>query len=267
MNSRTKILTILKKDLFPGINLFEFVLFTLTTLLGGILLIFTFTIWRDSNSITNKNIISYAISMVDIPVGVLAATFLSKRSKYAPGILAVDALLYGTSNFLAGNIALGVVNAILTPLIYLVALLYIWPKDTKVGSKTVETRKLKLSSGSLLVSAIIIIAIVFGFALPNLFPKYFNPQEYVEYPWLRDFNIWFDSFAASVMLSAVIMSALRFRETFILYLIANLIKIVLFATTLSLGYMNDLFVLVIASSYFINAVFGIMVWSEESEQL
>ncbi len=265
MNSRSIVINKLKREVIPGINVFEAFLFTFTTIVGCILLILTFTIWSSDDSITNKNIISYFISMVDIPVGVLAATFLAKRNKYAPGILAVDALLYGSSNFLAGNIALGIVNAILTPLIYLVALFFIWPKETKEGSSSVTTRKLSLQSAALLVMFILFIAIIMGFALPEMFPKYFTSQDYSNYKWLQDFNIWFDSFAAALMLAAVIMGTLRFRETFFLYLIANTIKIILFTTTLALGYKNDLFVLVIASAYYINSIFGILVWTEESE--
>ncbi len=265
MNSRSIVINKLKREVIPGINVFEAFLFTFTTIVGCILLILTFTIWSSDDSITNKNIISYFISMVDIPVGVLAATFLAKRNKYAPGILAVDALLYGSSNFLAGNIALGIVNAILTPLIYLIALFFTWPKETKEGSNSVTTRKLSLQSAALLVMFILFIAIIMGFALPEMFPKYFTSQDYSNYKWLQDFNIWFDSFAAALMLAAVIMGTLRFRETFFLYLIANTIKIILFTTTLALGYKNDLFVLVIASAYFINSIFGILVWTEESE--
>ncbi len=265
METRRKIIKKLSKDVIPGINLFEAVLFAITTIVGCVLFSLTLTIWKDgSSSSSTKDLVGYVITLVDIPIGIIAATFLSKRSKIAPGLLAVDAILYGTSNFLAGNIALGIVNAILTPVIYFVALFFIWPRETKNGSMNVETRKLNYKSGLLLVLFVVILAIIFGFLLPWILPQYFHITNYKE-KWLSDYKIWFDSFAAALMLFAVIMGTLRFRETFILYLISNILKTILFATTVIVGYKNDLLLLLLAVAYFINAVFGIMVWSQESD--
>jgi nicotinamide mononucleotide transporter len=79
--------------------------------------------------------------------------------------------------------------------------------------------------------------------------------------WLLIFNSWFDSFAAILMLSAVILGILRFREMWFLYFCANTIKIILFSIFIAKGNFDHASLLVIASGYFINSMYGMYIWS------
>ncbi len=253
VNEKT-IIKKLKSNVIPGINLFEAILFSTSTTLGIILFILSLTIWSSGGE--NK-IVSNLIALIDIPVGVMAATFLSKRHKLAPLLLSIDALLYGSANFLAGQIALGVVNFILTPLIYMIAFFWIWPKQ-KIIEGEVETRKFNLISGLLITGAAILIAVLFGVTLTLIN----GVETRYTWPWLNGFSIWFDSFAAAIMLMAVITSVMRLRETWYFYFTSNVLKIILFTSLIIYGDLASIELLVIAITYFMNSIFGMFVWKE-----
>jgi|GEM_PF-3057102 len=117
-NNKKTILSRLDKKIFKDFSLFEVVLFTIAVIVGcTVFVVMIFITKENKGTDKTKLYLSYALTLVDIPLGVVAATRLSKKDKYAPLLLAIDALLYGSSNFLVGNYALGVVNAVLTPLL------------------------------------------------------------------------------------------------------------------------------------------------------
>lgn len=257
-NTKITIMEKLKKNVIPGINLFEAILFTITTIIGVVM--FIIPLVTDGS----KQIVQDVITLLDIPLGILAATFLSKRSKLAPLLLAIDAILYGSANFLAGTIALGIVNAIITPILYLIAYIWIWPKQENEEVKgEIKTVKFSLWMGVLLVVGILLLSGIFGGVLPLIFKDAFIHDEYE--PWLNNYKTWFDAFAATLMLCAVISSMFRLREAFYLYLTSNIMKIILFTTTISLGHTGDGLLLLLAVSYFINAIFGVLIWRDSKE--
>lgn len=258
-----KILNRLQEDVFNGINLFEAVLFTITTIVGIIVFILQILL-LDHKESDLYDIMGNVITLIDIPLGVIAATFLSKRNKLAPLLLCIDALFYGSANFIAGNIALGLVNAVATPLLYCYAFIWVWPKEIKDDTTgEIETRKLSIVSGFVVVLSIIIVSVLFGLLLPVIFDNAFTSTTYSDKDqWLNIYKTWFDAFAASLMLMAVISSVYRFRETFFLYLFSNIMKIILFTTTVAIGYPGDSLLLVLALAYFINAIFGILIWNQ-----
>ncbi len=250
----------LQKDVIPGINLFEAVLFSTTTLLGIVLFILSI-VGNVNNFEKNwENIVSNVLMLIDIPLGVIAATFLSKRSKIAPILLATDAILYGSANLLNAHYALGLVNIIVIPLILLSSFFFTWNKEE---GKEVETYKLDILTGAILVSGILITSMLMGLFLPLIFYKPIEASTMPE--WLKQYNIWFDSFAASLMIFATIGSVLRYRETWILYMTSNVMKIFLFVVLLATGQGADGMLLLLASAYFINTIFGFIVWSKGKE--
>lgn len=255
MNSEIKFLDKLKREVLPGINLFELVLFSVSTIVGTILFLITLFYLDDSNSSALTNL----ITLIDIPIGVIAATFLAKRSKLAPLLLSIDALLYGGANILAKQFALGLVNFILTPLLYMIAFIWIWPKQSNNDGSEVITRKFNLKTGILIIGGAILIAVSFGVVLTLIN----NSNNTTELPdWLFIYSTWFDSFAAAIMLMAVITSILRFRESWYLYFTSNVLKIFLFTALIINGDTSSICLLVLAVTYFINAIFGMMVWRE-----
>ncbi len=258
MDTKITVMDRLRKEVIPGINLFELCLFIFATVVGVTLFILSITIWSESTD--NKDYFGYAIAIIDIPLGVLAATFLSKRHKLAPALLAIDAIFYGTSNFLAGNFALFFVNAVLTPVIYLVAFFVIWPKMDAINKDTneIETRKLNVNSGLIIAGSAILVAVLFGVSITLIK----DTSTIVDNKTFEYVSIWFDSFAASLMLMAVIAATLRFREVWYLYFTSNIIKLVLFSWSLALGNMDDLLVLVLAVTYLMNTIFGMLIWKD-----
>ena len=243
----------LKKEVIPGINLFETILFSITTVIGMILFLIS-VIGTGNNEW--KVITSNTLMLIDIPLGILAATFLSKRSKIAPLLLFIDALLYGIVNLLNSHYVLGIVNTIIIPGIFLIAYFTIWSKSKL---KEVETKKLTIKTGSIILLSIILISMMFGFILPVIFDSINNTYET---EWLNKYNIWFDSFAATLMIFATISSVLRYRETWIIYMISNIMKIILFTMLLIMGEGADGLLLLLSLAYLFNTIFGLFVWSK-----
>ncbi len=248
----------LKKEIIPGINIFEMVLFSISTTVGVVFFILTILLWsNDSNTATLTNL----ITLIDIPVGVIAATFLAKRSKLAPLLLSIDALLYGSANIIAHQYALGFVNFIFTPILYMIAFVWIWPKQEREDSKEITTNKFNLVTGLLIVGGSLIIAIMFGVVITS-FSDLTNNNSLPN--WLFIFSAWFDSFAAALMLMAVITSVLRFRESWYFYFTSNILKIILFSTLIIYGDLSYIGLLILAITYFINALFGMLVWKDSN---
>ncbi len=256
METNTTLLHKLKREVIPGINLFELVLFSISSTLGIILFALTLTIWSDGD---NGNTATNIISLIDIPVGVIAATFLAKRSKLAPLLLSIDALLYGGANFISGQFALGTVNFIITPLLYMYAFIWIWPKQKNEDTNEVKTRKFNLTTGLLISGLIIFVAVMFGVTM-SLLGDHSNKDELPN--WVFWFSTWFDSFAAALMLAAVIASMFRFRESWYFYFVSNILKIILFTTLVIYGDLGSIELLLLAVTYFINALFGMLIWKE-----
>ncbi len=256
METNTTILHKLKREVIPGINLFELVLFSISSTLGIVLFSLTLTIWSDGD---NGNTATNIISLIDIPVGVIAATFLAKRSKLAPLLLSIDALLYGGANFISGQFALGTVNFIITPLLYMYAFVWIWPKQKNEDTNEVKTRKFNLTTGLLISGLIIFVAVIFGVTM-SLLGDHSNDGELPN--WVFWFSTWFDSFAAALMLAAVIASMFRFRESWYFYFVSNILKIILFTTLVVYGDLGSIELLLLAVTYFINALFGMLIWKE-----
>lgn len=254
MANKITVMGKLKSNVLPGINLFELILFSFSTIVGITLFALTITIWSDSE---NQKMISNLIALIDIPIGVIAATFLAKRSKLAPLLLSIDALLYGSANFIAGQFALGFVNFIFTPIIYMVAFIWIWPKQEIDGE--VQTKKFTLTTGLIISGIAIAIAVAFGIAITLI-----NGVGYDDTlpNWLVTFRTWFDSFAAALMLMAVITSVMRFREAWYFYFTSNILKIILFTSLIVYGDLASLELLVLAVTYFINAIFALIIWRE-----
>ena len=248
-NNKVTIINKLKKEIYKGFTLFELILFTSFSIIGVSVFLFTILSLHDASASIK---VSYAITLVDIPVGIIAATSLSKKSRYAPLLLIFDSLLYGTSNFLVGNYSLGFVNAIATPILLMVAFFFLWKNESKEKNKEIKTRKLDLKIGILLTFIVIIIATSLALAMHWNSINDDDP--------IIALNVWFDSFAASLMLAAVIMGVFRFREVWYLYLLANVLKIILFTINLSTGNSEDLMLLIMSSAYLINSIFGLFVW-------
>ncbi len=244
----------LQKDIYKGINLFEIVLFSIFSTIA--VLVFLYSI-LSTDKPSAKVQASYIISLIDIPMGIIASTTLSKKSKYSPIFLIIDAFLYGISNFLLDNNALGFVNAIIIPLLWFFAFAYLWKGSVEKETKKIETRKLNLSTGALLLFSVIVISTSLALVMHW---NSFNSNDPIV-----SLNIWFDSFAASLMLFAVIMGVLRFREVWYLYLLANILKITLFTINLSTGNSKDAMLLVMSSAYLINAIFGLFVWTDSKK--
>lgn len=253
--SQITVLDRLQKDVVPGLNLFETILFSITTVIGIILFFLALFPIGD----TSSNIIaSSTLTLIDIPLGVLAATFLSKKSKYGYLLLTIDALFYGTANLLNGQYALGVVNDIIIPITFIIGFILNIRRD----GKEIETKQLTILTGTGVVVGIILISITLGFLLPMIL----NVKSFSNKDWLNSYNTWFDAFAASLMIFATIGAVLGFRETWILYMTSNIMKIMLFLV-LVIWRPEDAsgMLLLLAISYLINTIFGLIVWSKRNQ--
>ncbi len=256
MESNTKILTKLQREVIPGFNLFETILFSTTTILATILFFLTLFVWSDSAE-KGDNLINI-LMLIDMPLGILAATFLSKKNALAPLLLAIDGVLYGLANFLGGQYALGISSFLFIPAIYMVGFLWLWPRENKENNKVVETKKLNLKTGLVLATVAIVFAIVFGVVLTFL-EDATNDGSLPN--WVFWFKLWFDTFSATMMLVSVIVATLKFREAWYFFITSNALKVILFTTLIIYGDMASLELLVLSVAYLINSVFGLLVWN------
>lgn len=254
--SKVNFLDKLQKDVVPGINLFELILFSVSTTLGVIFFLLTLFLW----SANSNDIATNVITLIDIPMGVIAATFLAKRNKLAPLLLSIDALLYGSANIIAHNYSLGFVNFVLTPFLFLLAYFWLWKSNKNEGTNEVITRKLNLKTGILISALIIMVAVFFGIIMAGL-GKHTEIDKGMPV-WLFWFQIWFDSFSAALMLAAVIASVTRFREVWYFYFTADILKIILFGSLIINGYLANIELLILSLTYFTNSLFGMFIWKD-----
>lgn len=288
----------LRREIFPGITLFSLGLLIIAGVIGVILTIIELINFEPSNS-TNlvlgflsqdtANLISTLIMLVDIPLGLLVASLLSNRSKWAPIGMGGETIFYAFAILLSQNWALFIANGIYTPLIWIYGY-FLWNKEevqqTKENSKItneVKTKKLNLKSTLLVVGTIIFILILFGALLPLVLPKFFigtktfmelNPggQGYNTYvvngevpSWFAWFQIWLDAFLAAVAVVATTMAVFRYAETWKLFFISNFFKLILFGITIIVTNTISAMMFVMAVAYFANALYGMVVWNDSEE--
>lgn len=203
----------------------------------------------------------------DIFIGVIAALALSKRYRFAWIILLVDACFYGAVMFATGSYSLGIVNVIIIPII-LIFTGFNWKKEGFTQQKLVKTRKLNFWQGLLIVGAIIIIAVGFGLFSAYVVIDLIGKEDVATY------QIALDAFGASISIVAYLFAMLRYRETFFLYTSLNIVKIIMFSlilfaftepegsdkTTLIIS-------LIIAITYFFNALYGFFMWNKGSREI
>ncbi len=250
MDTKITLLDKLKKEVFTGINLFELILFSISLVLSVIFFVVSL-LTIESNS---SEIAVMVIALIDLPVGVIAATFLSKRSKLAPLLLIIDAFMIGAANFLSHQYAIGTVNLIAVPILYFIAMVWIWPKETNEETGEVVTRKLNIKIGLSILALTIMFALIFGDVIARL-----KSEDAYE------LAIWFDAFAGAITISATVMAVFKFREAWYFYLTLNIIKIVLYSSLVFSGKLANVQLLIIALTYFANALFGLLIWRDSIE--
>ncbi len=236
-----------EKKLFLGITLFETVLFLSSFIIATI---FTFL-----NGTSNLEVSDWII-WIDLALGIVAAVSLSRKWKWSWLLLLIDALLYGSVMILTKNYALGIVNAVISPIILLLSLVT-WKKHKEEGVAEIETRKLNLSQGILITFIISGISIGVGFL--TIYIRGENANQ------VQD---WMNAFAATITIFAMIASILRYRETFFFYFVSNTVKIIMFSILIfSFSKTENTVSLIMAFTYFINAIYGMLIWKNTNNNL
>ncbi len=241
-----------RKRVIWGINLFEIILFSLAIITSIVI------IALELNKVNFNNINSYVlasqiITLIDLPLGIVAAIALSRKWKWSWLLLSIDAVLYGSASLLTGNFSLGIIN-LLTPFIFSLTLITWKDFINENDEAQIKTRKLGILEGISLVISIIGLSILLGYGVTSLKQVISND----------DGNYFisslFDASAGILMLFAALMSVFRYRETWYLYLFSNTIKIIFFSLLISQGNYENILLLVIAITYFINAIYGNIIW-------
>ncbi len=223
-----------------GITWFEITLFAIAFISGTI-----FTFWNTSGYEWYDWVL-----YVDIIVGIIAAIALSKKWKWSWILLAFDAILYGSALIGQDLYVTGIVNAVFAPLI-LSTTLITWRNHQSKESAAIETRKLDLKFGFLLAFGAIALTAIIGWILTLIDSN--NT--------LETWRVWIDSFLGVLTLFAFIFSVLRLRETWYLFFFSNTIKVIMFITLL-IKHDPDTSALslILAITYWINAVYGLVIW-------
>ncbi len=241
-----------KKKVFLGINLFEVLLFSFAIIAS--IIIISFEIYHlEFNDINYYVFSSQIITLIDLPLGIIAAVALSRRWKWSWLLLSIDAVLYGTAALLTSNFSLGIINLI-TPFILSLTLITWKGFINEEDDSQIKTRKLGIKEGISLAIIIIGLSILLGYGVTSL--KQFISSDDGNY----FASSLFDASAGILMLFAALMSVFRYRETWYLYLFSNTVKIIFFSILISQGDYGNILLLVIAITYFINAIYGNIIW-------
>ncbi len=230
-------------SLFKIIKPFEIILFIISFSLSSY-----FLFRNGTGNIKSSDWIIW----VDLSIGIIAAILLSRRWKWSWLVLAFDAILYGVAMYLTGNYAIGFVNMILSPMILFFALIT-WKNHKNQFEQTIETRKVNLSQGFIVTFVIFLLTATIGFITVQIT----NSETQIEKS-----QDWLNAFAASITLFAMIASIFRFRETWYLYFLNNIVKIILFSLLVWKSYDENIISLILASTYFINSIYGMFIWKD-----
>lgn len=200
-------------------------------------------------------------------LGIVGALMLSTKNKHAWIVLLVEAILYGANSFFAfGSYALGSINMFIVPIILVISHFFSWRRNS-LGT-TLETKKLGGKDIAIVISGVLVLTgslgSLFVFGMPN---NIASPNTWTG---------WIDALMGSIMAIAFILSALRFRETFIVFLISNIVKV--FAWTIALHWNGSSSsfeagagvgayagALALAWIYLLNAIFGLMIWKKSQK--
>ncbi|BDV03588.1 MAG: hypothetical protein HPPSJP_3090 [Candidatus Hepatoplasma scabrum] len=204
---------------------------------------------------------------VDIFIGIIAAIALSKRYRYAWILLIIDAVFYGSVMFATGSYALATVNVIFLPIILIFAGIN-WKKEGFTEQNLIKTRKLNFWQGIFIVTLITILTVGFAAFSAYVVIDLIGEDEVPTY------QIALDAFSASISLVAFIFSMLRYRETFFLYTLLNIVKIIMFSLILFAFDKQEgsdkttlIISLILAISYFFNALYGLFMWNKGSKEI
>ncbi len=230
-------------NIFKTIKPFEIILFLISISLS------TYFLFR--NGISNIAASDWII-WVDLSIGIIAALSLSRRWKWSWLILAFDAILYGVAMFLTKNYAIGIVNMFLSPIILFFAILT-WKDYNTEFEKTIETRKINLTQGFIITFFIFLLTTLIGYITLEITDSKTN---------IGKTQDWLNAFAASITLFAMIASVFRFRETWYLYFLNNIVKIVLFSLLIWKSYDENIISLILAVTYFLNSLYGMFIWKD-----
>lgn len=294
----------LRTEILPGMTLFSLILLIIAGTIGVILSIISIVdivqegFGEDEAMVLGfipqdvSNLISTIIMLIDIPLGLLVASLLSNRSKWAPFGMGGETVFYAFSILLSQNWALFIANGIYTPLIWIYGY-FLWNREDVQKSSSestitneVKTKKLTLWSGVFIVGIVMLISIMFGALLPLALPQFFvgtksfmmeNPlgghgyNAFIVDPtsdvpsWFAWFQIWLDAFLAAVAIVATTMAVFRYAETWMLFFISNLFKLILFGVTIAVTNTASAMMFVMAAAYFANAIYGMIVWKDSEE--
>lgn len=148
--------------------------------------------------------------------------------------------------------------------------LYSWSKSAKESkhegadetSSTIEIKSLKASSWIYIIIGIIVVWAAYA-AFVYYLPEIFQSVAGITIP--RD-SVWYiDSFTATIMIFAVVVSTLRFKETWYFWIVGDGVGILLYLIALthhaSFSF-STLSGAIMWIQFTVNAVYGLMVWKK-----
>lgn len=198
-------------------------------------------------------------------IGILGALMLSTKNKHAWIILLIEAILYGANSFFVfESYALGSINMFFIPILLIFTHFFSWGKNNSGG--TIITKKLGIKDMSIVISGVLILTGSLG----TMFIFAFQGTNFGSD--LKDWTAWIDALMASIMAIAFILSSLRYRETFVIFFISNIIKVLSWTIALhwtgapeykfEVGVSVGLYAgsLALAWIYLLNSMFGLLIW-------
>ena len=116
------------------------------------------------------------------------------------------------------------------------------------NDKNVEVRTFSVKNRIIMMASCIAFSIVFATVLNQIPAAQFT---------------FLDAFSNTINLSGVILMALRFNESWWLWLINNILDLILWANVVNIGGENSIFMLISAIIYLIVNIYGIMKWNKK----
>jgi nicotinamide mononucleotide transporter len=173
--------------------------------------------------------------------------------------------MYGAVTFSNGALALGSLNLFVIPVLLAFSNIT-WKNHKSKGDYKLETRKLNKQDGTIVIAAVIMLTAMLGTILVYADPTS-SPDN-----WLS----WVDGLMASIGLFAFVLSILRYRETWYLFMMSNVVKIIVW-TLLIVGVgqsaevtadnlASNVQLLTLAVIYLLNSIYGMIIWKHGKEE-
>ena len=239
------------KKLILGIPLIPFFIYFIGLLFGTIANIFYFI---ENPNLDGWEILSAISGWIALYFGIIAVAVLNKKWKWSWVLLFIEAIFLGIMMMSLGVWGVGILNFVVIPIILLMSHFITWKKEA--SENKIKTKQLKIIDGLIITATLVIVAFVISSLILLINPN--SDKDWAT--WIKITNGLMDGAITTIGLFAFIGIYLKYRETFYLFFMSNVLKIILFSIMIAFTNEPMIISLILASVYLANSIYGMIAW-------